>query len=75
VLFEGRVADALATHRVTDVLEGPGVVAAFPGADGRLHGLWREGAEGRPATLEEIALGYLASGRTVDATDLGWDER
>ena len=73
ILFEGPVAEALATHRVSDSLDGPELVAAFPGADGQLHGLRRDGATGRPATLEEIALGYLAAGRTPDAVELGWD--
>lgn len=71
VLYEAAVADALASHRVIDEPTGPEVVAAFPGADGRMHGLTRADV-GTPATLEEIALGYLASGRTPTATDLGW---
>lgn len=72
VLFEGRIVDAVATHRATDALAGDGVIAAFPAADGRMLGLKCGGSDGRPATLEEIALGYLAAGRPPDATELGW---
>ena len=71
VLYEAPVAEALASHRVIDETAGPDLVAIFPGADGRMHGLTRADL-GRPATLEEIALGYLASGRASPATDLGW---
>jgi ABC-2 type transport system ATP-binding protein len=71
VLYESSVANALAVHTVTDELDGPGIVATFPAVDGRLHALRRAGP-GRPATLEEVALGYLAAGRPPDATDLGW---
>jgi ABC-2 type transport system ATP-binding protein len=71
VLYEAPIVDALSAHTVTDELDGPGLVAAFPGGDGRLHGLRRD-SPGRPATLEEVALGYLAAGRPTNATDLGW---
>jgi ABC-2 type transport system ATP-binding protein len=71
VLYEGSVAEALAAHRVTDELGGSDLVATYPGADGRIHAL-RTGEEGRPATLEEIALGYLSAGRAPVTADLGW---
>ena len=71
VVYEGAVAEALSTHRVVDDLADPELVAVFPGADGAVHGLTR-GAVGRPATLEEVALGYLAAGRVATAADLGW---
>ena len=71
VLYEGLVADALANHRVTDDLEAVDRVAVFPGPDGALHALTRTG-DGRPPTLDEIALGYLAAGRAPSSADLGW---
>jgi ABC-2 type transport system ATP-binding protein len=71
VLYEGSVADALATHRVRDALAGPDLVATFPSSDGAMHGLFRAD-DGRPATLDEIALGYLAAGRKPTSADLGW---
>jgi ABC-2 type transport system ATP-binding protein len=71
VLYEGRVADALAEHRVTDDIDAPDGVAVFPGGDGTLHALIR-GGDGRAPTLDEIALGYLAAGRPPSGSDLGW---
>lgn len=71
VLYEGLVADALATHRVNDDLEAVDLIAVFPGPDGALHALTRTG-EGRLPTLDEIVLGYLAAGRTPSGADLGW---
>ena len=71
VLYEGLVADAIAGHRVTDDLEATALVAVFPGPDGALHALTR-GGDGRTPTLDEIALGYLAAGRTPSGADLGW---
>jgi ABC-2 type transport system ATP-binding protein len=71
VLYHETVADALASHWVAaeaDATEGP-VVALFPDRAGTLHALVRaapaEGVEppGRPASMEEIVMGYLASGR------------
>jgi len=71
VLYEGLVADALANHRVNDDLEAADRIAVFPGPDGTLHALTRTG-DGRPPTLDEIVLGYLAAGRAPSGTDLGW---
>src|SRR2546423_7057183 len=71
VLYEGLVADALANHHVTDDLDAPNRVAAFPGPDGRLHALTTSGV-GRSPTLDEVALGYLASARAPIGADLGW---
>ena len=74
VLYEGLVAHALANHRVSDDLEATDRVAVFPGPDGALHALTR-GGDGRPPTLDEIALGYLAAGRAPSGVDLGWATR
>lgn len=74
VLYEGLVADAIADHRVTDDLEATDLVAVFPGPDGALHAL-TQGGDGRTPTLDEIALGYLAAGRTPSGADLGWVTR
>jgi ABC-2 type transport system ATP-binding protein len=71
VMFEGLVANALAGHRVTDDLDARDRVAVFPGPDGALHALTR-GGDGRAPSLDEIALGYLAAGRTPSGADLGW---
>jgi len=71
VLYHETVADALASHWVAseaDAAAGP-IVALFPDRAGGLHALVRaaaaDGAEppGRPASMEEIVMGYLASGR------------
>jgi ABC-2 type transport system ATP-binding protein len=71
VLYQGLVADALASHRVNDDLEAVDRVAVFPGTDGALHALTRTG-HGRQPTLDEIVLGYLAAGRVPSGVDLGW---
>jgi ABC-2 type transport system ATP-binding protein len=61
VLLHETVAEALGRHRIsTGTL--PGAVATFRGPDGAPISLV-EGAGERPATLEELVLGYLASGR------------
>lgn len=64
VLLQASVADAVATHRVAPADQAVGeVIATFAGpADDRIA-LQRDG-DGRPATLEEIVLGYLASARS-----------
>ena len=62
VLLHDSVADALATHAIS-LTERPDAVAAFAAADGSLLWLVRGEAD-RPATLEEVVLGYLASART-----------
>ena len=72
VLYEGLVADALARHRVSDDLEAPHRIAVFPGSDGRTHAL-TTGDVGRLPTLDEVALGYLASARAPAVADLGWN--
>lgn len=72
-LYDGSVAEAMAVHRVgpVDSAAQPGdapAVATFAEADGRLSTLYAGGGampEGtRPASLEEIVMGYLVSGRT-----------
>ncbi|MBA2488955.1 MAG: ABC transporter ATP-binding protein [Chloroflexi bacterium] len=74
LLFDGRIAEALAQHGVgpgSDIREvrAETEVATFAEADGSLSTLHRvDGApsEGvRPATLEEVVLGYLVAGRTT----------
>lgn len=63
VLLQASVADAVAIHRVAPADEAVGeVIATFAGPAGERLALQREGG-GRPATLEEIVLGYLASAR------------
>lgn len=63
VLLQSSVAEALAVHRVAPANQAVGeVIAAFAGPAGERIALQREGS-GRPATLEEIVLGYLASTR------------
>ena len=63
VLLQASVADAVASHRVAPADEAVGeVIATFAGPAGERLALQREGG-GRPATLEEIVLGYLASAR------------
>jgi ABC-2 type transport system ATP-binding protein len=62
VLLHDTVANALAGHAVS-ASERTDAVAAFAAADGSLIWLVR-GAGDRPATLEEVVLGYLASSRT-----------
>jgi len=65
VLLQASVADAVATHRVAPADEAIGeVIATFAGPAGERVALQRDG-DGRPATLEEIVLGYLASARAV----------
>ena len=69
VLLHETVADALGTHWIgTDGVAAPGSVATFAGPAGERLTLVRrtEPAGGdrlRPASLEEVVLGYLASGR------------
>jgi ABC-2 type transport system ATP-binding protein len=72
VLLHEPVVDALAIHGIqTDGVAAGGAVASFAGAAGERLTLVRRadvagGAEGdglRPASLEEVVLGYLASGR------------
>jgi ABC-2 type transport system ATP-binding protein len=65
VLLRSSVAEALTTHQVAPADESGGeVVATFAGPAGERIALQRDG-DGRPATLEEIVLGYLASARST----------
>ena len=50
------------SHTASAAATVPGAVATFLGPDGAPLSLLRDGGE-RPATLEEIVLGYLASSR------------
>ncbi|MEW5991265.1 MAG: ATP-binding cassette domain-containing protein [Chloroflexota bacterium] len=73
VLYHETVADALASHWVSSEAEAVAArtprVALFPDRAGSLQALVRatpsDDAEppGRPASMEEIVMGYLASGR------------
>ena len=71
VLYHATVVETLAAHRVATEAEAgvAGTVALFPDRAGGLHTLVRvvagDGPEplGRPAAMEEIVMGYLASGR------------
>jgi len=65
ILLDDTLAAAVASHRIVgpdDRLDG-GLVALFPGRAGELMALWRAVERGRPATLDEVAMGYLSSGR------------
>lgn len=74
-LYDGSVVEALSEHRVGPVEAGDPAhrlasVATFAEADGRLSTLYRsvdpEAADGtRPASLEEVVMGYLVSGRSA----------
>jgi ABC-2 type transport system ATP-binding protein len=65
VLLHSSVAEALDTHRVTAADKTVGdVIGTFVAPGGERIALQRDG-DGRPATLEEIVLGYLASTRAA----------
>ncbi len=66
VLLHETVAEALGRHGIA-AGELAGAVATFRGPDGAPLSLVR-GAGERPATLEELVLGYLASGRPGGAS-------
>ena len=61
VLLHETVAEALGRHGISTGTV-PGAVATFRAPDGAAISLVKGGGE-RPATLEELVLGYLASGR------------
>lgn len=63
VLLHDTVANALAGHAIS-ASEQTDAVAAFAAPDGSRIWLVRGSAD-RPATLEEVVLGYLASGRSA----------
>ena len=66
VLLQETVAEALATHRIGPAEEASGeVVSTFLGPAGERLALERSTQDDRlrPATLEEVVLGYLASAR------------
>jgi ABC-2 type transport system ATP-binding protein len=65
ILLDDTLAAAVASHRIgapDDRMTG-GLVSEFPGPAGKVLALWRASEGGRPATLDEVVLGYLASGR------------
>jgi ABC-2 type transport system ATP-binding protein len=63
VLLHDTMASALADHAIS-TSEATDAVAAFAAPDGSRIWLVRGSAD-RPATLEEVVLGYLASGRAT----------
>lgn len=63
VLLHESVAVAMAEHAIS-LTERPDAVASFGAADGSRMSLVR-GVGDRPATLEEVVLGYLASARST----------
>jgi hypothetical protein len=73
ILLHETVADALATHwMATDGAASAGgtQIGSFGGPGGERLTLLRSespsaGADLRPASLEEVVLGYLASGRAL----------
>ena len=62
VLLNDSVAGAMAAHAIS-ATEHPGAVASFGAPDGSRIWLVRGDGE-RAATLDEVVLGYLASGRS-----------
>lgn len=65
VLLHDTVAKALAAHSISSTAH-PDAVASFGAPDGsRIHLV--RGTADRQATLEEVVLGYLASGRSTPA--------
>jgi ABC-2 type transport system ATP-binding protein len=62
VLLHDRVADAMEAHAISST-EHPDAVASFGAPDGSRIWLVRGNGD-RPATLDEVVLGYLASART-----------
>jgi ABC-2 type transport system ATP-binding protein len=65
VLLHETVAGAMAAHAISTT-EHPNAVASFGAPDGSRIWLVR-GTGDRPATLDEVVLGYLASGRSTAA--------
>lgn len=65
VLLNDSVANAMATHQISST-EPLNAVASFGAPDGSRIWLVRGDGE-RPATLDEVVLGYLASGRSPAA--------
>jgi ABC-2 type transport system ATP-binding protein len=67
VLLHDTVISALASHAIS-LGERPDAVASFGAPDGSRIWLVR-GSGDRPATLDEVVLGYLASGRSARASE------
>lgn len=65
ILLQDTVADAMAAHAISST-EHEDAVASFGAPDGSRIWLVR-GTGDRPATLDEVVLGYLASGRSTAA--------
>lgn len=65
ILLHDTVADAMAAHAISST-EHEDAVASFGAPDGSRIWLVR-GTGDRPATLDEVVLGYLASGRSTAA--------
>jgi hypothetical protein len=71
-LLDDSVAGAIAGHRVAapGEVDAALVVGSYPGHSGGMRVLARTADGGQPATLEDVVLGYLASGRGA-STDPG----
>jgi ABC-2 type transport system ATP-binding protein len=78
ILLDASLASAVSTHRVSDSGQprpaGLQHVAEFVGADRGLHDLWRAPAGAaasiaRPATLDEVVVGYLTSAGAAGRSD------
>jgi ABC-2 type transport system ATP-binding protein len=77
IRLDDSVVEARSRHWIVGAADSAEVevVGTFPGPDGGPLALARGGAPSgdvRPATLEEIVLGYLAAGRDAEPIDLGW---
>lgn len=63
-ILDEEIESALARHRVAPgVVDSDALVASFPDAQGLVVTLLSGSTQGRPATLEEMVIGYLAAGR------------
>lgn len=72
LLLEGSLQEVVSTHRIGRIRAGdnpPGFVADLPGTEDRLLAVGDEPRTGetRPATLEDVVMGYLAKGRSPAA--------
>ena len=65
IMLDDSLAAAVGSHRITapdERLVGD-LISTFPARAGELKALWRAPEGGRPANLDEVVMGYLASGR------------
>lgn len=73
-LLDDGIASAVARHRVAGGrIDAPGVVGSFPDMTGHTVTLVAGTNPGRPASLEEVVFGYLATARLQSgATTTAW---